>query len=334
MRPDPPEREEFDPLDYEAELERARLSARNGDDDWQPPDARGEDPTAEDWTPQELYCVYEPAFPQLVPRLIPHLGHVILFFVMAIVLLGIGQVVGVYGLEHLHVMGHKTFNAVAQMADDDARISIPIQALSYGLIALVVVPVFSLLWNEPFGKGIHWRGDTAKRRFVLLALLGLASGFGINLFGAFLPMPKDPPIMQAMLKSPLGAWMMLIFGVTAAPMLEELAFRGFLLPGMINFFRWLSRKGAMSEDAVKWIGVPASVLLTSFGFALMHSAQVSHAWGPLVLIGTVSVVLCIVRLTMNSVAAGVVVHAAYNFTLFAAVLAETGGFRHLEKLTV
>jgi len=41
-----------------------------------------------------------------------------------------------------------------------------------------------------------------------------------------------------------------------------------------------------------------------------------------------------VRLTMNSVAAGVVVHAAYNFTLFAAVLAETGGFRHLEKLTV
>ena len=140
--------------------------------------------------------------------------------------------------------------------------------------------------------------------------------------------------MQAMLKTPLGAWMMLVFGVTAAPMLEELAFRGFLLPGMINCFRWLSRKGAMSEDAVKWVGIPASVLLTSLGFALMHSAQVSHAWGPLVLIGSVSVVLCIVRLTTNSVAAGVVVHAAYNFTLFAAVLAETHGFRHLEKLSV
>jgi membrane protease YdiL (CAAX protease family) len=334
VRPDPPEREDFDPLDYAAELERTRESVRNGSYDGQPFEARHEDPTAEDWTPQELYCVYEPAFPQLVPRLIPHLGHVILFFVLAVVLLGVGQVLGVYAMERLHVLGHKTFNALAQLADDDARISIPIQALSYALIAVVVVPVFSLLWNEPFGKGLHWRGDTAKRRFVLLALLGLATGFGINLLGAFLPMPKDPPIMQAMLKSPLGAWMMLIFGVTAAPMLEELAFRGFLLPGMINFFRWLSRKGAISEDAVKWIGIPASVLLTSFGFALMHSAQVSHAWGPLVLIGTVSVVLCIVRLTMNSVAAGVVVHAAYNFTLFAAVLAETGGFRHLEKLTV
>jgi len=335
MRPEPPEGEEFDPEQFAAELERARESARSGDDfSGQLLDARRDDPTAEDWTPQELYCVYEPAFPQLVPRLIPNLGHVILFFVLAVVVLAVGQVLGVYAIEHSHLLGHKTFNALAQIADDDARLSIPIQALSYGLIAIVVVPIFSLLWNEPFGKGVHWSGGTAKRRFVLLALLGLAAGFGINFFGAFLPMPKDPPIMQAMLKTTLGAWMMLIFGVTAAPMLEELAFRGFLLPGLINFFRWMARKGTISEDAARLVGVPVSVLLTSFGFALMHSAQVSHAWGPLVLIGTVSIVLCIVRLKMNSVAAGVVVHAAYNFTLFAAVLAETGGFRHLEKLTV
>ena len=332
MRPDLPEHEEFDPEKFTTELESARYDG--ADVSGQPFDAGRGDPTAEDWTPQELYCVYEPAFPHLVPRLIPNLGHVILFFVLALVMLALGQLAGIYAIQHLHVLGHRTFNALAQMADDDARLSIPIQALSYGLIALVVIPVFSVLWNEPFGKGVHWSGETAKRRFLLLALLGLASGFGINFFGAFLPMPKDPPIMQAMLKTPLGAWMMLIFGVTAAPLLEELAFRGFLLPGLINGFRWLARKGAISEDTARWVGVPVSILLTSFGFALMHSAQVSHAWGPLVLIGTVSIVLCIVRLRMNSVAAGVVVHAAYNFTLFAAVLAETGGFRHLEKLTV
>jgi len=341
MRPEPPERDEFDPLEYAAELERARQSALEPTDGWgqaglsnPPPVERREDPTAEDWTPQEIYSVYEPAFPQLVPRLIPHVGHTILFFVLALVMLAIGQVLGVYALQRTHLLGHQSFNTLAQIADSDARLSIPIQALSYGLIAVVVIPVFSLLWHEPFAKGVHWSGETAKRRFLALALLGLAMGIGISLFGNFLPMPKDPPIMQAMLKTPLGAWMMLIFGVTAAPMLEELAFRGFLLPGLINVFRWLSRKGAMSDDGVKWIGIPASVLVTSFGFALMHSAQVSHAWGPLVLIGTVSVVLCVVRLTLNSVAAGIIVHAAYNFTLFAAVLVETHGFRHLEKLTV
>jgi len=199
MRPEPPESEQFDPVEFAADLERAReTAAPRGDDagdngfQVEPQAERREDPTAEDWTPQELYCVYEPAFPQLVPRLIPHLGHVILFFVLALVALAVGQVLGVYGLEHLHVLGHKSFNALAQLADDDARLSIPIQALSYGLVAVVVIPVFSLLWNEPFGKGVHWSGGTAKQRFLLLALLGLATGFGINLFGAFLPMPKDP----------------------------------------------------------------------------------------------------------------------------------------------
>jgi uncharacterized protein len=348
-----PEHDEFDAVELAAEIEQAQHSSAASTGAaasslepigavpaWEHPAQDGHgvierrDPTAEDLTPPELYCVYEPAFPQLVQRFIPNLGHVILFFVLALVLLGIGQVLGVYLIEHMGIFGHKSFDALAKMAENDARVSLPVQALSYGLIALVVIPVFGLLWHESFSMGVHWSGETAKRRFLALVLLGLASGIGINLLGSFLPMPKDPPIMEDMMKTPLGAWMMLIFGVTVAPMLEELAFRGFLLPGLINGFRWLERKGTITEDGVKWFGIPASIAVTSFGFAMMHSAQVSHAWGPLVLIGTVSVVLCIVRLKTNSVAAGVVVHAAYNFTLFAAVLAETHGFRHLEKLSV
>jgi uncharacterized protein len=335
-----PEHEEYE-AGYAAELERARQNALEPADGWEdanlsgpPLSEHGQETNPEDWAPREIYSPYQVALQPPRPRLIPHIGHVILFFVLAVVLLGVGQVLGVYAIEHLHFFGHKNFNALAELADDDARLSIPIQALSYLLIVIVAVPVFTLLWNEPFGEGVHWNRETAKRRLFRLGLLGLAAGFGINLFGNFLPMPKDPPIIQAMLKTPLGAWMMLIFGVTAAPLLEEMAFRGFLLPGLINCFRWLARKGSISDQAAKLVGVPVSIAVTSFCFALMHSAQVSHAWGPLVLIGTVSVVLCIVRLAMNSVAAGVVVHAAYNFTLFSAVLVETGGFRHLEKLTV
>ena len=338
MRPEP-RPEGIDPLErFEAERELAPENVFVQTDEAREISAQpwNESATdivaAENWTPPELHCAYEATFPHQFPRLIPNLGHVALFFVMAVVVLGVGQVLGVLLVAHLHFFGDRSIDALMHLSAEDARLSIPIQAFSYGLIALVTVAVFSLLWHQPFSTGVHWKGDTAKRRFIALALLGLAAGIGINLFGGFLPMPKEPPIVQGMMKSPLGAWMMLIFGVTVAPLMEELAFRGFLLPGLVNCFRWVARKGGISESTVRWVGIPVSIFLTSIGFALMHSAQLSHAWGPLLLIGMVSVVLCIVRLVSDSVAAGAVVHAAYNFTLFAAMLVQTGAFRHLEKL--
>jgi membrane protease YdiL (CAAX protease family) len=283
--------------------------------------------------PQEDSFAPPVFFEASLPRLIPHLGHVLLFFVIALLVMAVGQALGLVLLQKLHLFGHRSFQALFRLSESDARVSLPVQAFSYALVALVVIPVFSLLWKEPFGLGVHWNAKLSRKTLLVLAAVGIASGFGIGAFGSLLPMPKDPPIMQDMMKSPIGAWMMLVFGVSAAPLLEELAFRGFLLPGLINGFRWLARKSVLSEASVRWIGIPASVLITSAGFAFLHSPQVSHAWGPLILIGMVSIVLCLVRLTMNSVAAGVVVHAMYNLTLFAGVLAETGGFRHLEKLT-
>lgn len=284
---------------------------------------------------QEFYGVPE-AYPEPPRkphvRRIPNLGDTVLFFVMALVLLGIGQLIGVFVLQATHIFPRRGFDSLFMLSSTDARISIPIQAFAYGLIALISVPVFSVMWNRPLGEGVHWNNATAGSWFLRLALLGLAVGGTISLVGNFLPMPKNPPITQDMMKSQTGAWMMLVFGLTAAPLLEELAFRGFLLPGLINFFRWIGSGLKLTEGAADKAGVPIAIALTSIAFAFMHSPQVSHAWGPLVLIGFVSIVLCVVRLAMSSVAAGVVVHAAYNLTLFAGVLYQTGGFRHLERL--
>jgi CAAX protease family protein len=271
--------------------------------------------------------------PQSYPRRIPNIGHTALFFLITILLVVVGEMVGVALLLASHIFPHHTFLQLYRLASSDARVSIPIQAFSYGLIALVAIPVFTVVWDKSFGEGVHWNGGTARRRFFTLVLLGLAVGFSVTFLGDYLPMPQNPPITQDMMKSAAGAWIMLVFGLTVAPMLEELAFRGFLLPGLINSFRWFGDRGIIPQPTADRIGVPFSILLTSLGFAYMHSPQVSHAWGPLLLIGIVSVVLCIVRLAMNSVAAGVIVHAAYNFTLLAGVLYQTDGFRHLEKLT-
>jgi len=300
----------------------AQSAFANGDSAWPPESGLQPDIFGIPTPPQKIH-----------PRRIPHLGHAVLFIVIAVVLLGIVQLAGVLLLQYSHLFAHHTFQWVFKKSATDARLSIPIQAIAYGVIALVFIPVFSVIWRKPFGEGIHWNNSTAWTRSFRLVLLGLAIGALVALVGDYLPMPKNPPITQDMMKSAAGAWLLLVFGITAAPLLEELAFRGFLLPGFLNAFRWFSDRNIIPQAASNWIGIPVSILLTSLAFAFMHSPQVSHAWGPLLLIGLVSVVLCIIRLAMNSVMASVIVHAAYNFTLFAGVLYQTGGFRHLERLT-
>ena len=263
----------------------------------------------------------------------PNMGHMLLLLALSAVLVFGGQFLALLAAQRLHVYGHHSVRAYALLLASDARWLVPSEAFGYLLVVAAAVPLFRALWRRSFAAGLHWNSQQAARYFGRLLLLGLACGFGIGLLGSVLPMPKDPPIMADMMRSPLGAWMMLLFGVTGAPLFEEMVFRGFLLPAFLNAFRWLSLKGDLSPGAVTWLGVPLSILFTSLPFALLHGEQVSHAWAPVLLIGLVSLVLCIVRLRLNSLASSTVVHAAYNFTLFAGILVQTGGFRHLDRLT-
>lgn len=267
------------------------------------------------------------------PSDLPHFSHAVLFFVLAVPTLIVGEALSLFLIKLTHLLGDKSYRSLYELMASDARLAIPTQVLTYALLAIAAIIVFQALWQQPFAQGIHWNFQIAQSKFIQLVLLGLGVGFGITMLGNYLPMPSDPPIMRDMMGSQLGAWMMLIFGITCAPLLEELAFRGFLLPGLIHGLRWLMQRDILSPEALSWATIPLAVLFTTIPFALLHSTQVSHAWAPLLLIGIVSVALCVVRLRLNSVAASAVVHASYNFTLFAGLLLQTGGFRHLERLS-
>jgi hypothetical protein len=140
---------------------------------------------------------------------------------------------------------------------------------------------------------------------------------------------------------PGGAWALFLFGVTLAPVMEELIFRGFLLPAFATAWDWsvehLQHRPAPWPDVegrTRW-SMPAMVagsIATSIPFALMHGYQTSYAGGTFVLLVCVSLALCWVRLNTRSVAAGTLVHASYNFLLFALMLWGSDGFRHLDKM--
>ena len=268
--------------------------------------------------------------PSPPPRLIPNLGHVAVFALLLLPAFIGGYLVALFTLYAIHP--HVRLITLTQEIGRDVLYAVSMQAAIYAVLWALAALVFSLWWDRSFASGIHWNFSVAARRFPLLIALGLVTGLAITLAGNFLPMPKAPPILEDLTKSAAGAWALMAFGVTLAPLTEELAFRGFLLPSLINSFRWLERKRAISKTVVDVVGIPLSIVLTSIPFALMHAQQVSDSWGPVLLIGCVSVILCIVRLLSNSVAAGVVVHACYNLTLFSGLLDQTDWFRHLDKL--
>jgi uncharacterized protein len=75
-----------------------------------------------------------------------------------------------------------------------------------------------------------------------------------------------------------------------------------------------------------------SSILVSVPFAVLHAQQTAYSIGPFLLLVGVSLVLCGVRLITRSLASSVLVHACYNFLLFAFMLIGTGGFKHLDKM--
>jgi len=280
--------------------------------------------------------------PQLIPPAPPRPVRRIPNFVDAVllmILVGAGLLVTicVLGLTvYFHWFGIRDL----QSAQNDARVTLGTELVWYVVTFAGAFPAFPLIWGKSFFAGVHWHAATAFRwRYRLIGTALLCNLIAI-LGNWLLPFPKHAPI-DKLFNKPMDAWMLSIFGITIAPFFEEMVFRGFLLPAIATAWDWCGeRMSKKSPRPLDGEGNPVwsagamvfASLAVSVPFALMHSAQVGAAWGPLSLLYAVSLILCVVRLTTRSLAASTMVHATYNFLLFAVMFVETGGFRHLEKL--
>ena len=187
------------------------------------------------------------------------------------------------------------------------------QCLAYLLIlGYMVVLVTRERGRRDFLTALHWNWPGQVGIYVLV---GFVLAVGLQLLAHLLPIPKELPI-DSFFRTPAEAWALGILSITLAPLMEELFFRGFLYPVL-----------------ARGLGLPGAVFLTALGFALLHGAQLGFAWGPVLVIFLVGTVLTMVRAKTNSVAAGVIIHMAYNGTITAAMFAATDGFRHLERLS-
>jgi len=284
--------------------------------------------------PAELFQSWSQ--PEVVPPArIPHLGHLALL--AAILLFSFACMsLSIYVAVHFHFGGVTTLDDVK----NNVAYILGGEAILYLVTLALCAAIFPLIWNEGFFAGIHWRGSMVIRYYPRLIFLAMGCIALAIIDDRVMPGPPNAPI-DNMFRSPGAAWLMFGFGVTLAPFFEEMIFRGFMLPALATACDWINERFTnklprpLDVNGHPLWSTPAMVIasiLTSLPFALMHAEQQGHSIGPFLLLVTVSLVLCAVRLKTRSLAASTMVHACYNFLLFAFMMMGTGGFRHFDKM--
>ena len=282
--------------------------------------------------PEFLYTPEVPSPPPPPPpRRIPNFGHTVLFFTVAIIVLLLTSVSVFTVVMGFHLLGTETPEQLLR----EPRLLIPSMVAAYLIAGAIVWALFTFLWQRSFLRGLQWNFAAVRRRWKPLLAGGIVLSLVVQFLSNFLPVPKTLPI-DDFFRNSADVWMVALFGTFVAPVFEELAFRGFLLPSLASAWDWLQRRreNAGPDQDPHWsaAALVISCTFTSIAFALVHADQLAHAWAPLAVLFGVSLVLCGVRLWTQSLAASTMIHATYNGTIFTILFFVTGGFRHLDKI--
>ena len=280
--------------------------------------------------PEDALDIQHDPFPSEdhgVSRRIPHLGHALLFFSLAATVFFLCLLV-------------LAVAAPGKVHGDnlETAVSLGAEGATYLLTLAAAYWLFPLLWKRSFLQGIHWGGLAAGRYWPRLVSAGILLSIVTQLGEHFVTEPKSPEI-EHLMRTPFGAWTVMLMGTLLAPLMEEVAFRGFLLPALATAYDWLSLERT-SANVRRWsattgntnAGLIFAAIFSSLLFALVHAPQLDYTWGPVSLLFGVSLALAFVRVRTQSVACSTLVHLSYNLTIFLAALVATGGFRHLERL--
>jgi hypothetical protein len=233
---------------------------------------------------------------------------VLVFACLTVGSLFVVQLLIVMGARHF-IFRHATWLDVAQKPS----LALLAELVTYAAVGLYMFLLVEGKYRARFWQAIRWNWPgIAGFSFLGIGVLML----GFDALARFIPMPKETPFDQFFAR-PSDAYLTAIFAVTLGPLMEELFFRGFLYPVV-----------------ARRLGVFWGVILTALPFGLIHAFQYGYAWGAVLIIFLVGVVLTIVRAMTKSVASSFLAHVGYNATLMVLAAIATDGFRHMDKAAV
>jgi membrane protease YdiL (CAAX protease family) len=173
------------------------------------------------------------------------------------------------------------------------------QFLAYGLWYAALAQILKFRYGARLWRSLGWTFPA--REIGPAVISGLCLAVIVELVGVALHTPQVDSSLKELLQDRASMLLGGLFAVTAGPVCEELAFRGFMLPLLARTF-----------------GITAGIVLTAIPFALLHGPQYSWAWQYLVLLTLVGSAFGWVRYRSGSTGIAAVMHAAYNFTFMVA----------------
>ncbi|HLK70193.1 MAG TPA: CPBP family intramembrane glutamic endopeptidase [Bryobacteraceae bacterium] len=165
----------------------------------------------------------------------------------------------------------------------------------------VLALLLRLQYDRPFWRSLGWR--PAGIPLLLPVIAGLGCAIGVAILGTLIHIPNTDNPMVDLMKERTSAILMACFGVTIAPLTEELIFRGFLQPLL-----------------VRSLGTIPGILLASVPFGLLHYREYGDSWRHAILIGLAGAAFGWMRHRTGSTQASTFMHASYNALIFYAVL--------------
>jgi membrane protease YdiL (CAAX protease family) len=177
---------------------------------------------------------------------------------------------------------------------------VPEQLVFYALLLGVLGAMFRLQYGRPLWRSLGWVPMRVPPAWPLVA--GVLTAIAVSLVGVLIRVPQTENPMTKLLGSPGAVIPIAIFGVTVAPVVEELLFRGFLQP---LFARTL--------------GAALGILAANIPFGVLHYAEYGNSWRHVVVITMAGVAFGCMRHWTGSTRASSLMHAAYNGLFFYAL---------------
>jgi uncharacterized protein len=175
--------------------------------------------------------------------------------------------------------------------------ALPEQLMGYLFLFGALGIILRQGYGRPFWESLGWTNMQLPAGVVVVC--GVLSGVIVVVASSLIRLPETANPMTRLMDTRTAILLMTVFGVTVAPLCEELAFRGFLQP-------LLARS----------LGAAPAILLAAIPFGLLHYPEYGNSWRHALIIGGAGAAFGAMRQFSGSTKAATLMHASYNAFFF------------------